>query len=83
MNELSKSVATPTQKNALIFNTITEHVFSNKPQRTPAHLLGFGAMTRDAVQGSLMASSALSFQDILLNFVTRLRLVGLLFERLA
>ena len=39
-------------------------------------------MTRDAVQGSLMASSVLSFQNILLNLVTRLRLAGPLLELL-
>ena len=52
---------------------VTERALSNKPQMMIAHLLGFGAVTRDTVKGVLVASSTLSLLDKVLNFlVTRL-----------
>ena len=52
---------------------VMEHALSDKPQVTIAHLLGFGAATRAGVQGVLVASSALSLLDLLLNsLITRL-----------
>ena len=64
---LSKSVAPPTQKNALLVDTVTEHVFPDKPQTAIAHLLGSGATTRYSVQGVLVANTVLIFLDMSLN----------------
>ena len=64
---LSKSLALPTQKNMLWLIPIMEHAFSDKPLSAIAYLLGFGATTRDGVQGVLVACTVLILLDVLLN----------------
>ena len=49
-----------------------------------AHLLGFGAVTRDGVRSVLMAGSVLSLLDKLLDsLISRLKLEGLLLKLLS
>ena len=62
---------------------VPEHVFPNKPQKMIAHLLGFGAVTRDGIKSVLMAGFALSLLDkILDSLISRLKLEGPLLKLL-
>ena len=63
---------------------VMEHVFSYKPQTVIAHLLRFGAVTRDGVRGVPEAGSLPDLLGILTEIlITRLRPVGLLFNLLS
>ena len=64
---LPKSVALPTQKNALSVDTIMEHLFPDKPQTGITHFLESGSTTRYGVQGILVANTVLIFLDMSLN----------------
>ena len=67
MIELVKHFLLHPHRTTLWLVPVTEHVLSDQPQLVIAHLLGSGAMTRDTVQGVLVASSVLSLPDILPN----------------
>lgn len=83
MIELVEQFLLHPHRTSLWLVSVTEHALSHQPHSAISHLLGSGAMTRDTIQGVLVASSALSLPDMLPNpLIARLSLVEPLLELL-